>query len=257
MAKKRTVKRVRARRAGRGGPPLYFQIESDLRRLIASGELASGSFLPPETQLCRSYGVSRHTMRAALARLTADGLISRRAGRGTIVNALRDRVRFGLDRSFTRQMADMGRRANSRVLTCEVARVSGDSPQALRRLTGSTCLRLVRVRLGDDEPIAVQDSTVAMEGCPGIERRDFAGESLYDVLAREYKLAIARIDYAIGAAAADATLAGHLGIEAGDPLLVVRTTSYLAGRQPVEHTVSHYRADRYEYSTTHAIESGG
>ena len=101
------------------------------------------------------------------------------------------------------------------------------------------------------------DATVAAEECQGIERCDFARESLYDVLAREYRLAIARIDYAIGAAAADAEQSRLLKIEEGDPLLVVRTTSYLAGRLPVEHTVSHYRADRYEYSTTHAVEPGG
>jgi GntR family transcriptional regulator len=75
---------------------------------------------------------------------------------------------------------------------------------------------------------------------------------LFDVLARAYHLAIARIDYAVRASVADARQAKLLAVAPGDPLLVVCTTSFLADRIPIEHAVSHYRADRYEYSTTSA-----
>ena len=55
-------------------------------------------------------------------------LIDRKAGRGTIVKARPDRMQFYLDRSFTRQMADMGRQARSRVLSACTGVIDPTSP---------------------------------------------------------------------------------------------------------------------------------
>lgn len=71
---------VRAAR-GRLGDQLYGQI---LER-IASGALPEGAKLPSENQICRDFGVSRPTVREALMRLHADGLVTTRQGSGTFV----------------------------------------------------------------------------------------------------------------------------------------------------------------------------
>ncbi len=65
---------------------LYKQFEEGLRGQILRGELLLGTLLPSETQFCRDYGLSRVTVRKALDRLAADGLIRREVGRGTFVN---------------------------------------------------------------------------------------------------------------------------------------------------------------------------
>ncbi len=230
--------------------PLYHQIENDLRRLIGSGALSSNVTLPPEKELCRAYGVSRHTMRKALARLVADDLISRRAGRGTMVTMPSDRMEFYLDRSFTRQMADMGRRAHSKVLKHTISTIDDTCPSVFREHVGSQCLHLVRIRFGDDEPIGLQSSVILMERCPGLEQHDFNRESLYDVLSTEYHMAITEIRHTISAVVADEFQAQLLQIEHNAPLLLVKTTASMADGQVVEFTVTYYRADRYEYRTT-------
>lgn len=228
--------------------PLYHQIESDLRRRILTGEFEPGEVVPPEHDLSRDYGVSRHTVRAAMARLAADRLISRSAGRGTFVLPPPDRVRFSLDRSFTQQMADLGRRAHSKVLRAEAGTIEDDDPAPLRPQLGSPCFRLVRLRFGDDEPIGIQNTTVLTRRCPDLAQHDFNEESLYSLLTREYGLVVTRIHHVVSAAAADPEQADLLLVAAGDPLLVVQTTALLGGSEILEHTTSHYRADRYEYS---------
>ena len=230
--------------------PLYHQIENDLRRLIGSGKLPPSATLPPETELCRAYGVSRHTMRKALSRLVADDLITRRAGRGTTVKAQADRMKFYLDRSFTRQMADMGRRAHSRVLKLEKDVVDDTYPPVFHDSLGSECLRLVRLRFGDDEPIALQSSLVLMDLCPGLDEFDFNEESLYDVLAREYQLIINQIQHTISATIADDFQAELLRVGYEAPLLLVKTMAMLDSERVIESTITYYRADRYEYRTT-------
>lgn len=232
--------------------PLYEQVETDLRRLISAGALPPGARVPPELALTDRYGVSRHTVRKALERLARDGLIDRSAGRGTVVKAS-GRATFYLDRSFTRQMADMGRRARSEVLEKAVGRARTEEGPPLSEHAGAPCLRLVRLRLGDDEPVGLQRATVLTERCPGLERHDFARRSLYDVLAGEYGLVITEIRHAVSATTATDERAHRLGVAPGDPLLLVRTTALLSTGDLAEHTTSFYRADRYEYRTAHVF----
>jgi len=71
-----------------GSPlPLYYQLEQDLRARIRANEFSDGAPIPTEQRLCESYGVSRITVRRALDALMAGGLIARRQGVGTFVNA--------------------------------------------------------------------------------------------------------------------------------------------------------------------------
>jgi DNA-binding FadR family transcriptional regulator len=69
------------RRKERLGDLLYGQILQQ----IMSGALKEGDKLPSESEICRSSQVSRPTVREALMRLNADGLITTRQGSGTFV----------------------------------------------------------------------------------------------------------------------------------------------------------------------------
>jgi GntR family transcriptional regulator len=235
--------------------PLYYQIEADLRRLINSGELSPGAVLPPELVLCQGYGVGRHTMRRALSRLNADNLIVRYAGRGTFVKQLVDRKEFLLDRSFTRQMAEMGKRAHSQVLELSEGVLDTDSPRWLQKYLGARYVYLARLRFGDEEPIGLQYTTVITELCPGLGTHDFDTSSLYDVLSRDYGLVTTKISHTVNAVAANAYQAELLQVSEGEPLLLVKTTAFLDNRQIIEHTVSYYRADKYEYSIIQSSSS--
>ncbi|HEY0739129.1 MAG TPA: GntR family transcriptional regulator [Herpetosiphonaceae bacterium] len=67
--------------------PRTQRIYDALRDQIVRGELPAGAKLPPHIELAATYGVAPLTMRQVLARLEADGLISREHGRGTFVRA--------------------------------------------------------------------------------------------------------------------------------------------------------------------------
>lgn len=67
--------------------PRYAWLRECLVNDITSGKYPVGSLLPPESQLVKTYGVSRHTVREATRKLADTGLISRHPGIGTVVCA--------------------------------------------------------------------------------------------------------------------------------------------------------------------------
>lgn len=73
------------RKAVQNGLPKYQQVTEALMAQIQSGQLAAGSQVPTEAELCDEYGVSRVTVRHALQYLEAEGMLSRERGRGTFV----------------------------------------------------------------------------------------------------------------------------------------------------------------------------
>ena len=76
--------------------PLYQQIAEDLRKQIHDGTLAPGSQLPTETDLRKQYDASRNTIRDAVKRLSSQGLIETKPGRGTFVTTRPDPFVFVL-----------------------------------------------------------------------------------------------------------------------------------------------------------------
>ena len=75
----------------------YERIAQALEERIASGSVAVGETLPTEAVLCRKYGVSRYTARAALRQLRDAGLITRRPRAGSTVAAARAGAAFSLE----------------------------------------------------------------------------------------------------------------------------------------------------------------
>ena len=67
--------------------PQYLVVAETLIRDIGQNKYSLGDLLPPEIELADRFGVSRNTMRAAMRVLVDMGLVSRRAGMGTVVQA--------------------------------------------------------------------------------------------------------------------------------------------------------------------------
>ena len=76
--------------------PLYYQVNADLKNIIRSGKLKPGDMLPPEMDLSKAYGVGRETIRHAILRLVDENIVERKAGRGTVVLAEKDHLKFYL-----------------------------------------------------------------------------------------------------------------------------------------------------------------
>ena len=104
---------------------------------------------------------------------------------------------------------------------------------------GEQVARLVRVRLADEEPLAVERAAIAHATCPIRRWRS----SLYAAL-RDRGLAPTRALQHLRATGDDAR---RLGIPAGSPVMATVRHGYLADGRPIEFTRSVYRGDRYDF----------
>ena len=99
----------------RDSRPLYQQLVDEIKTLIARGELAEGTMLPPVRQVASDLGVNLNTVAFAYRRLQKEGLIRVRHGSGAVVisQTLRekpeDRLRLQLRTALT-QLVLAGRK---------------------------------------------------------------------------------------------------------------------------------------------------
>lgn len=238
--------------------PFYVQLAEILRGEIERGVHDPGAMLPSEAALCEEYGISRTAVRDALRLLADDGLVRKERGRGTFVTGRRLAEILIQDvRGFVEEMSRQGRSVTTTVL--DLSRTAAPAPvaDALGIAVGAPIVSLDRIRLLEGEPVLRAITSLPFDRFGALVDRDLSDESLYDVLADEFDVHPVGGPRHIGALAADASTARHLGVAKGAPLLELRARNDDADGEPVEHFVAHYRPDRVAFEFTVRTDRGG
>ena len=161
--------------------PLWAQLEAELRRRLATGDLEAR--IPAEPQLAEDYAVSRQTVREAIRRLQDAGLLRRERGRGTFV-ADRELVQpLGVVYSLFRNVEAQGVTQTSDVRVLDRRR---DADIAARLGVGEDAdlIYLERLRRADDQPLALDRVWMPASIAAPLLDADFHHTALYDQLAR-------------------------------------------------------------------------
>ena len=208
----------------------YARIVAQIEQGIANGALAPGDRLPPERELAAAHGVSRMTVRQALQMLESRGLLRRSIGRsgGSFVAQPKLERDLGTFSGLSEQLRRQGVAAGARVVSAQ--EVDG-------------AIVIVRVRLADGEPFALERSSFPADRFAGLLDLDLTG-SLYDLLAEHFGAAPVRAVERIEPVLADADEAGVLGLPAGAPLMLVDRTAYDDDGLVVETARDVFRGDR-------------
>ena len=227
--------------------PMYYQIMRQLLEKIHDGEYAVDSMLPPERELAETYKVSRMTVRQAIIELVNEGILVRRKGIGTFVAPPKLEQALSKLTSFTEDMAQRGMRAGARVISFEEIIPEPVIQKMLGWGATEKAYECVRLRLADDEPMALETTTLPTWLCPGLSRQDLEDHSLYRLLAERWG---ARLDYAtqsIEPACASPYEASLLHVAVNTPLLLMHRITHDQGGRAIEHVKSLYRGDRYKF----------
>jgi GntR family transcriptional regulator len=225
---------------------LHHQIKEDLFLKLRSGDWPPGSELPSELALCEHFGVSRGTLRRAVADLVAEGYVERHRGRGTFVS--RPKLESGVTSAYNRfsvvgPMLDAG----GLVLFCRKVKANKQVATVLRVPSGDPVWHLERVRFTNGKPVSLQTSFLPVAICPDLVRQDLATRHLVDVLREVYGIQLGSAVEYLEPTAADGYAARHLGIRVKAPLFQIERTTYTVTGDVAEYRHAVLRGDVYRY----------
>ncbi len=228
--------------------PLYYQIRENLRELIRSGELPPGDLIPSERELSEFYGVNRLTVRQAVTELVHDGLLRRQHGVGTFVCDQKITQEMPDLTGFTERMIRAGHKPGNKVLSLTRQAPARSAAQMLNLPPDSVVIKIVRLRLVDDEPIMMETCYLPASLVPGLEVQHLEEEqSLYRLLTTRYGIQAIEADEVLEPVILTSYEAEILQTDPGRPALLVEGVVYTADRQPIEFTKSLVRGDKARF----------
>lgn len=229
--------------------PLYAQLKAALRREIEQGNFPVGAAIPPERELITRYGVSRITVRQALADLEADGYLIRRHGKGTYVAPHKTGAISESLSELTGHLEELQRQGldpQVEVLVLDQRPLTGDVASALGRPAGAEGWFLYRKVSVGGAPLMLSEVWLPCD--IGIAlHRDMLRRSGMAQLLTEHGRVPARGTQRIGAEVAGQEEADLLAVPRGEAVLRVVRVITGSDDLPLVWFRTLYRADRYEY----------
>lgn len=229
--------------------PRYYQLKEIMRERVRSGEWKPGDLIPSERELGEKYGISRMTARQALTDLVNEGLFYREQGKGTFVSQRKITQQLIRLTGFTEDIRARGQRPGTKVLSAEMRPADEATAERLRISPGTLIFRLQRLRLADDEPLAIELSQISFKDCERLLEEDLEHNSLYRVLETQYGIPLMEADQELEAGLAGNEDAQLLKIPVGGSVLFTRRVTYTERNQPIEYAKAVYCGNKYTFYT--------
>ena len=230
-----------------GNEPLHVQLREMIRRQALNGELVDGNGqLMTEAELVRHFGVSRITVRAAIAPLVESGLFERTPGRGTFLRNNESERWAGRLLGFQEAIAEQGYRPGARIL--DMGLIEAKIYDVQSDLNSSQVWHLRRVRYADDIPIAIEHAFYPTDIGKELEGRDLINIRMYEVFDEELGLRISTARQSIRARLSTEEDEELLQLDGLTALIETeRLTMSLDGRA-LELLRAVYRSDFFQFS---------
>lgn len=226
--------------------PIWQTIRDALTAEITRGSHAPGARLPTEAALAERFGVNRHTVRRALAAMQDSGLVVARRGSGVFVSHRPVPYRLGPNVSFTRNMAETGHDGARRILRLDTLPAAPEEAAQLELPPGAAVHVLENVALIDNVPSAHSRCFFPADRLPGFADAMRAHGSITAALRVDGVDAYTRAWTRVSAGRADGTIARHLQMVEGAPVLHTTALNRSAAGWPVEYANTAFCGDRVE-----------
>ena len=223
------------------------QVRDRLRELIEVKQ--PGELMPSERDLSEQFGVSRPTLRAAIEDLARDGLLIRQHGRGTFTGRRKVSQELAPTPAGDFNVPPAEGDWRSKVLTFEFEPAGARLGTRMRLSPSSSLLFVVRLRIVDETPMAIEKIRVPALLVPDIAPADFESGSLYQLFRLRYEVIATDAVQTTEPTVTDAVEAERLEVPLHAPALLFERTTRDSTDRVIEYTRSIYRGDRYRITT--------
>jgi GntR family transcriptional regulator len=225
------------------------ELAERIRRLIARSELRVGDRIGSERAIAEQFGVPRSALREALEELETAAEIRRTMGRtgGVFVADGKIERQLNTIQGIPDLLRQQGFVSATTVLAEGIGVATPSEQRSLALAEGDNVFRLRRRRDASGVPLSLDTMILPMRLLPGFQDHDHT-ESVYKVLAREYRIEMKHADETIDVSAATAEQAALLEVEEGAPLFEIWRITLDASETPIEFSHDFFRADRTRIS---------
>lgn len=235
------------------GETLWQQLQADLQRRLREGEFTDA--FPGELELRDQYGVSRHTVRAAVRALREEGIVVASRGRSTRINTDADITQpLGALYSLFASVEAANLRQRSIVRRLDIR---ADAHVAIRLglEESAPLLYLERLRLADEQPLAHDCAWLPASVASPLLGADFSHTGLYDELASRCDIRLTGGSEQIRAVVPNSVQHKLLGTTPDVAAMKVERIGTANGI-PVEWRTSLIRGDRFSVLADFTARSG-
>jgi GntR family transcriptional regulator len=225
--------------------PAGERVRRQLAEQIRGGHLAPGERLGAERDLAQQLGVSRSTVRQALAALERAGEVRRVPGRGGGTFVRSRKVERDLSRvvGVPALLRSQGMTSGTRVISTGIVTADAETAAALRLAAEELVVDVVRIRLADGTPISLEHVRLPAKRFPRLLDQPLSG-SLYDLLEEHYDTLPGEAEERIEVTAAAEDTASILGVDPGSALLSITRATQDGDGVLFEYSHDLFLADR-------------
>lgn len=239
-----TTGRVDTPWAARSGTEPWRHVVDALGTEIRDQAFAEAGRLPGENELAERFGVSRHTLRQALAVLRRQGLVRSEPGRGHYVRQAW--LEYGLSRRtrFGDNLRRQGLAPSMQLLTRREVEASEHVADALQLHAGARVLRVEMLDEADGQAVGLATAWYPADRFAGLLEKLTAGtrtsEALQEFGVQDYWRAESRVSTRMPSD----TAARLLGQPTTRPLLCIQSIDVDAAGQPIKYGETLFCGDR-------------
>ena len=225
---------------------LYRQLLVIIRNKIESGEWPLGTQIPTEEELCKTYDVSKATVRSAVLDLVRQGYLMRQQGKGTFICKSSVSEGISMHTSLKELMFEDEYSFDTKVLAHTVMMPIDDLDLKLDISTDKHVILIKRLRLIEDEPILVQETYLPYHVCPLLLEENLEKDSLFEIIERKYGIKITKAKNFIDITFLNLNESMLLGLNEGATALLLQQYFH-SGDTLIMYTRSVKKIDRINF----------
>jgi DNA-binding GntR family transcriptional regulator len=237
----------------------YARVAQALLAEISGGRYPVGSRIPTEAELEARFGVSRHTVRAAIRYLRDMGLVTARAGIGTTVRASSAPQKAVLSMNSVAELLQFTK--NTRLQLVSEATLTADAKLAvlLGGRPGESWLRfqMLRTLARMREPIGAVYVWVRPEFGAIAEDVRSSPHTVISLLERRFGVELGELQQDISPALMPSDLARLLKVRAGTPALRILRHYCDRDGNILQVSLGYYPEGRFSYNTRMRVNHHG
>jgi GntR family transcriptional regulator len=213
---------------------LYVQIYPILREKIEKGDWPPGARIPSEDELCKTFDVSKATVRIAVSELDRQGYLRRRQGKGTFIH--RSLPNFGMDirTRLTENMFGEGVKTRKEILVKGIKEPPDDVRSYLE--WGDEIYYVLCKRVVEDRPAYLEESFLPLHLFPGIENEDMCQKSFFHLVQEKADRRISKVIQTIEVTELDGDAADILRVARRSSALLLHRLLIGSNGSPIAYT---------------------